>query len=119
MDGRLSMERSSKTNLQVIYIILGPLPNARLILFFSFPPCDRESNCFMVPSKAETKNAERNSNRKEPIQVTESDENETVAFAETNGHTNGATDSNGTTNGTTNGSNPNDSPSQQNEEAHK
>lgn len=73
----------------------------------------------MVPSRAETKNAERNHNRKEPIQVTESDENETVAFCGTNGHTNGETVSNGTSNGTTNGNNPNESPSQQNGEANK
>lgn len=84
----------------------------------------------MVPSKAEAKNAERNENRKEPIQVTESDENETVTYVDANGandsngsngengHTNGQTVSNGTANGTsnTNGSNSNDSQHKQNDE---
>lgn len=118
MDGRLSMERSSKTNLQVICI--GILPKCETNLFsFSFPCDNRESNCFMVPSKAEAKNVERNQNRQEPVKVTESDENETVAFA--NGHTNGQTTTNGTTNGTstTNGSNPNESQNKPNEETNK
>lgn len=92
---------------------------------------DRESNCFMVPSKAEAKNVERNQNRKEPIQVTESDDNETVTYIDANaandanganGHTNGQTTvSNGTTNGTstTNGNNSTDSQHEQNDETTK
>lgn len=73
----------------------------------------------MVPSKGEAKNVERISHRKEPIQVTESDENETVAFdaKDTNGHADGQTVSNGTNN--THGTNPNESQNKQNDETKK
>lgn len=80
---------------------------------------DRESNCFMVPSKAEAKLVERIQTRKEPIQVTESDENSTVAYEETNGNSNIQTASNETTNGTSNDSHTNGIQNKQNEETNK
>jgi len=40
----------------------------------------RESNCFMVPSKAEERLLERMLHRKEPICVTESEDNITTTY---------------------------------------